>query len=90
MTEEQFYKYINDNLGKINGGNVYVKPTYLPMPQPQPNPNPFTGRLSHEWWKCIRLEIGIVTPFGETLSMGKGDTFDLCLADLKKNHPNLP
>ena len=88
MLEDEFYNYINKNLGHINGGNVYVKATAIPMPLPATG-NPFTGRLSRDLWHTQHLEVGILTPFGE-IRIGKGDTFDLCLADLRKNQPNLP
>lgn len=91
MNEEEFYRYINKYLGNINGGNVYVKARYFPNPQPQPvSHNPFTGRLNPEWWRCNRLEVGIVTPFGDTSPIGQGDTFEHCVADMRKNQPNLP
>lgn len=89
MIEEEFYNYINKNLGNVNGGRVYVKEICIPLPLPQSG-NPFTGRLSRDFWHTQHLEVGLLTPFGETIPMGKGDSFDLCLKDLKANYPNLP
>jgi len=85
MTEEEFYTLINQKIGYQG----YVQVTQKPLPQPQPVSNPFHGTPSELGrWIVTKYEVGLTTPFGQ-IPMGDGITVDLCIEDLKKNHPYL-
>lgn len=86
MTEDEFYQTINNKIGY----QAYVSVTHKPLPQPQKTPNPFGNPPTEpkDLWIMTRVEVGLTTLFGN-IAMGSGITFDLAMADIKKNHPYL-